>query len=837
MADAALLAEAYKRGLLPADRAALYEESVKRGLVDDGYAKGRLVGRGKAGTAGGIASTVEEAIPFMDEAGAGLAAVYDTAIGKGRGTGVIDRLGSNWKRERAWQEGIQDELKAEHPNVSALSTGVGYAAQAVPLLMTGGATAAPTVAARGATTSLAKRAAKVSMTGAKNATVGATYAGVNAAAGRGDAGERLKATSEAIPTGAVAGAVLPVVAGGVSMTARGGAKIASAVGRTGVRAANKIASKGPSGPFLDPQEQVLTRLSETLKADGLGPAEINAAMSEWQRVGGSSPAFMDIVAKNGGGQRTMALIRGAAVSGGGRNVASQYGNRVVSDLQDTAIERTRALTPDTRTAPAIEAAAASRIATSSAVPEVPAGSGGRQVHAALNQSYDEANAAVNEAYSAARAAAPEAAHLPTAELPQLSANLRESVRDFHPQDVPSVTRILDDIDRLSTPTMRDLFEARQHLSSLRASPDIQGRAAGSAVRALDTQIEQAAERGIITGDPAVVGQWRAAIAARRQFGRDFEGDDLIAQLTKRTNHGGARTTAVAPEDASNVALGRNGVAQRPDLVRDLTRLRDRLGADSPQWSAFRTEAASRVMGRDAGTENYGQALDQFRRQSPELANLLFTPEDLAGVATARQAIGGAVADREAVGVGRTVLNARPDEYAVSMTGVGERRPLAQVGARASMTDAIGAPAANATGTLNRLATGTNPGRNLRMTFGDEAANDYRAAIGNSVEKVQNARFINPNIGAQTAPLLSDEALVEAIPKGKISLVAAVLNRFRSGATLTDQERELLVRLVTTEAEAANDTVAPRLVAPARVSMTRPALAPAAAAQMPQENRR
>lgn len=829
MADAALLAEAYKRGILPADKAAAYEEGVRRGLVQDEFAAGKLTATGsKTGAAAGWAATVGDALVVGDELQAGLDAAQRVVKG--------EKPSEAWKGARERQQGLMTGYRQDHRLGSDLATGIGYAAQAAPAILSGGTTVAPQLSA-GVGKSIAQRAGGMLMSGARNATVGATYGAANAAGSRGSMTERVQAADDAIAPGAVVGLVAPGVLGAASKAVSMTGKVAAATARTGVRAANAVAAKTPAGAFLNPQTEVLDRLAQALKGDGLGEQQIRSVLTEWERVGSPTPAFMDLVAKNGGGQKTMALIRGAAMSGEGRNVASQYSNRVAADVQDHAIDRTRQLTTDARSLPEIGADVDRRVATHSAVPAIEAGSGGAQVHGALNARFDQAKSAVDQAFSAARAAQPEAAHLTASEFPQMAANVREAVRDYHPDTIPGVTRILGDMDSLSTPTVRDLFDARQQLSSLRGSADpVQGGAAARASRALDAEIQNAVDRGAVSGDPTVVGLWRDAIGLRRDMGRQFEGDDLIAQLTERTMHGGGRTNAVAAEDASNAVLGRNGVSQRPDLVRDLTRLRDTLGADSPEWNSLRVEAQHRLLGRDAGTENFGQAWEQFSTQSPQLARILMSPQEQAALTGARRGVSDAVADRGAVEAGQRVLSAPSDEYAASMTSVGGRRLLAQVGAARELQGMIERPTQGATGALNRVSSSTRARNNLSETFGESPAADYQASIGNTVEQVQNARQINPNTGSQTAVRQADEALVESIPLSKMGLVAKILERFKAGATLTDTERGELVRLATSPAGDVTTRIMDR-VRPSVSMVTRVPVGPAIAGPMSQENRR
>lgn len=773
---------------MPPQVKAAYEEGVRRGLVKDAYAQGQLSGHKNAVSA--FMGTMTEAVPFADEINAGVMSLGGMAQGK--------KPADAWREARDWQAGQQNAFAQDHPAAARIATGGGYSVQMLPMFLTGGTSNAFEPAAEQGLKALVKR---VGVRTVKNATVGATAAAVNAAAGRGTVQERVQAANEAAPGGAVAGVVLPAVVTGSAKLGAAARAVTAPAARATARAANNAATKLGLGPFLDPREEVVSRLTEALKKDKITGEALNAALTEWQSAGGASPAFMDIVARNGGGQNTMALIRGAALKGPGRDVASKYANQVAVDLQDNAIGRTRALTRDTRTAPMIEQDVSSRIAANSQGPQVTPGQAGAQVHQRLNAGYDQADARVGQAYDAARAAAPEAAHLPQAEFPQVKANIREAVRDYDPTNVPRVAVELNRLDGLSTPTARDLFEARSRLSALSASRDpIEAGAAGKAVRALDAEINSAVDRGAFAGDPEVIGLWRNAIGERRAMGQQYQGNDLIQTLTERDRYGGGRANVVGPDDASNAILGRTGVSNRGGMTRDLARLRDQLGADSPEWRAVQQEAQARILGRDAGTERFGQAWDRFSHDNPELAQLLSGPIDRNMLTANRAQISGAVADRGAFSTGQGIVSAPSDQFAADVARVGNRRPLVQTGAARGLETAIERPAQNATGVLNRIATSSRSASNLENAFGPEAASRYRTSIGQLVDQVNNARFINPNSDSQTMGRLSDQALVEAIPQTKTAWVLTLIRKVKANATLTDAERELLVKLATTKAD-------------------------------------
>lgn len=627
--------------------------------------------------------------------------------------------------------------------------------------------------------------------------------------------------------GAAAGGLLGGVAGGLSADPgkvgqgiKSGATIGAAtggvlpvagqaVGAVGKGAA-RLANRATGGKLLDPAQEAGTRIAEALRKDGLNPDQIKTAMNAWLKTGASSPALLDLAGPN-----TQRLLRAAAGKGGPANTAAvKYNDEIAGNLQDRAVARTRQLTPDARSVPQVQAEVAQRIAQNSRPPQVAAGQAGAQVSAKLNAGFDAANGRVNDAYSLAREAAPEAAHLPQAEAPQLAANIRDAIRDYHPDNIPRVAREVGKLDTLSTPTARDLFDLRSRLSPLSRSADpVEAGAAGRAVRALDSQIDDAASRGAFSGDPEVVGLWKKAIAERKLFGQTYQGGDAVQALTERGPYGGARTTVVAPEDASNAILGRSGVSNRSDMSRDLGRLRDQLGADSPEWQRLQQEGRGRILSQDAGTEQFGDGWMQFARDNPEIAAHLMDAQSAGGLNANRAAISGAVADRGALEAGTGIMNAPADQFAADLGAAGGRQDLSRLGGARSIQDAIERPAEGATGVLNRLATSKRMGRNLSAAYGAEPAADYQSAIGNEVDRLRNARFIDPGNGSQTALRVEDSGLVDVPHPSPAGLAFFALTKVLQGLTLTDEERHALVQLGTSGAGDALDKIDFSRIAP------------------------
>lgn len=634
--------------------------------------------------------------------------------------------------------------------------------------------------------------------------LGAVSGGANA-----DPGSELQGARLGAGVGAVTGGVVP-------SAARVAGATAGAVGRSGTAVVRSV-NKASGGKLLNADVTASRRLSEALRADGATPDQLRAGLNDWLKTGASTPTLLDLASTlPSGGQHTLRLLTGAALKGQGAGVAVKYADSVAADLQPNAIARTRALTPDARTIPQVESDVSGRIAAASAAPRVAPGSAGAQVSPALNARFDAMKSAVDDAYTAARATQGEAVLHPKASA-SVAQGIDEAMADFDPLNVPRVAREVDRLKSVVSPgipdlpaginparvrgvgpqaaPLRPLFDARARLSQLANSTDrVEAAAASRVVRSLDGALDNAVDTGAVGGDPEAINAWRTAIGLRREMGRQFQGEDMIHALTERGRHGEGRALEVAPEDASSKILGRNGVTPRPDLTRDLTRLRDTLGPNSSEWRAVQHEGVARILSEDAGSEHFGNGWLQFEREHPELAGLLASPEQRAAIMGSREQIGHAVADRSALGTGRQVMSAGPDQFAADLGATGDRRPLAQLGAVRQIEEMIGRPAENATGLLNRLSSGTNASRNLGEAFGPEDASAYRDAIQNEIRRVRNARLIDPTLNSRTAERLDALAEVE-MPKASVhNIVMGLVNKIRQGATLTDLERKAVVSL-------------------------------------------
>jgi hypothetical protein len=131
------------------------------------------------------------------------------------------------------------------------------------------------------------------------------------------------------------------------------------------------------------------------------------------------------------------------------------------------------------------------------------------------------------------------------------------------------------------------------------------------------------------------------------------------------------------------------------------------------------------------------------------------------------------------------------------------RQAMQVGGARQMESQIGAAPEGALGYLKRVGTSTNAGQNLESLYGPDKAQLFRDAINNERLRVMNANAINPMQGSRTAVNMADTVDANAVGTGMSALqgnFGPLLSKLISNPTLTDAEREQIVKLVLGQAQ-------------------------------------
>lgn len=213
--------------------------------------------------------------------------------------------------------------------------------------------------------------------------------------------------------------------------------------------------------------------------------------------------------------------------------------------------------------------------------------------------------------------------------------------DHAVENIPKVAR---EIERLGGAgqdgpvSVRTIFETRARLSGIRSGGGEDAVAAGKAIRELDAAVNDALDLSLMSGDEAGVTAWRNAISANRAYADAFKSRDLIGRLVRRDPQRGFELS-VDPREATNAIFGTSdlGFLNKRDMVRDLTKMRDMLGADSDAWNAVRQEAFNRIANQSRGAQEPGgtafsgaklaKAWEEANARNPEVLRLLFSAEE------------------------------------------------------------------------------------------------------------------------------------------------------------------------------------------------------------------
>jgi len=186
-------AEAYRRGLMGPETRARYEEAVRRGIVRDAYAAGRVnQSRGGPGASvTGFMANFNRGSGIGDELAAAGGVVTGVMTGRKPLRSLADPVAS-YREELGYQRGAEDQYATTNPRAAALARGTGMAATvAVPAGNTANVfTQGVRVAGR--------QVPQVLVNAARGSGIAATQAGIYAATDRGTLAERGEAMSRAM---------------------------------------------------------------------------------------------------------------------------------------------------------------------------------------------------------------------------------------------------------------------------------------------------------------------------------------------------------------------------------------------------------------------------------------------------------------------------------------------------------------------------------------------------------------------------------------------------------------------------------------------------------------
>lgn len=216
----------------------------------------------------------------------------------------------------------------------------------------------------------------------------------------------------------------------------------------------------------------------------------------------------------------------------------------------------------------------------------------------------------------------------------LSANTKSSLLDASGKPIAGKTSY-------TATDIKALYDWRRRVTKLasKMSDRTDAAALRNMVKEFDASMQEAIENSLLAGDEEAVKAWGKAIKLRRAQGKLFESGDLVSALVEKEYKGGGMRLKVAPESAGNYIFGKSdlGILTKPEMARELRRLRQVLGANSQEWNAIREEAFLRFASVAEGAYSGGKAgfsgvkfhkaWTDALRKNPEVFNVLFSREE------------------------------------------------------------------------------------------------------------------------------------------------------------------------------------------------------------------
>lgn len=298
------------------------------------------------------------------------------------------------------------------------------------------------------------------------------------------------------------------------------------------------------------------------------------------------------------------------------------------------------------------------------------------------------------------------------------------------------------------------------------------------------QIQASLKAQIKSTDDELYPKFKSDIVDVRDLGTSLSGDTGLGALKEARKIADARQDWGAVEEIDNLIRVRND----PDMVK---------AERGPGSVKAGTADLIRQQLRDSGDDAYRNSNTGMggglKQRADQLKQALLGVD---GFAEATQESTALRNQLDAVDVGLSGRSKGPGQFAQEvgdLSVVGPRGPTTEprdamrVGMRTKLEEQIGGRPEDATSVINMLGTADTQNQNLGTAFGAEAADTYQGGLRNIIEQASNAKRIAPR---DMAP---DDGGGDPVPLSAWAAMATTVNKLRNGATLTDQERELILQ--------------------------------------------
>ena len=452
--------------------------------------------------------------------------------------------------------------------------------------------------------------------------------------------------SEALRGGSLAAVAAPAVALGV----KGVTAAAPFMGRTSRRAAapvtvplTNLTKPGSTSRALlekyvappTPEAESLRKIAKVLQKQQLDPAAVEAALAEWKKAGGVTPAMIDILRDAGASQPVLRLLNESEVTAPVRAAAERHAAEAVKGVQGRALAETEKLQTgeprapsairadiEARTVPidedlaarqaevarrgqtktttldrrlesetakadrqadvAIDKATFTRDLTQRDAPRAPVAQeeGAAAFADDLNAKYDESYKTYKEKFDAVENLDPETARVADDESDRIYKALLDPIKNRSDRATKEVRSYLKEFwpedGKLTVLQLRHMEEDLNGI--IQGSMDKRNAdVAVSVKKALDNETNRLFTEGKIEGDPNVITLWADAKNAFIEHQKNF-GKGLAKTLTERDPYQ-PDVRKVEPWKAADVIFGPKGTKPVNALFSDLT---DALRIASPE---------------------------------------------------------------------------------------------------------------------------------------------------------------------------------------------------------------------------------------------------------------
>ncbi len=769
---------------------------------------------------------------------------------------------------RLWEDARRRTYAAEHPGRSFGAAVLGGLAmpggEAVGKFVLG--KTAPALAAAGKRVPLGARTAQGLRASAVAGAQGALQSAATARPG--------EEGTEAVRGGTTAAVAAPALSLGV----RAVTKAAPVVSRTSRRAAapvttpliNMTAPGSTSRALLEkyvapptPEAESLRKIAKVLQKQQLDPAAVEAALSEWKKAGGVTPAMIDILRDAGASQPVLRLLNESEVTAPVRAAAERQAAEAVKGVQGRALAETEKLqTGEPRTPSAIRADTTARTAAvdeglaaeQAAIEEarlsgvktpppapVSQESGAEAFSNDLNAKYDASYKTYKEKFDAVENLDPETARVADDESDRIYKALLDPIKNRSDRATKEVRSYLKEFwpedGKLTVLQLRHMEEDLNGI--IQGSMDKRNAdVAVSVKKALDNETDRLFTEGKIEGDPNVITLWADAKNAFIEHQKNF-GKGLAEKLTARDPYR-PEVRKVEPWRAAEVIFGEKGTKPVNTLFSDLT---DALRIASPEATeALKGELYLRLADKPDELARLLKSTGGKNLLPKELAelNIAAQAENVAGdeaAAAATAAAEGAAmaakapiaAEENALGLGEQWLAKPRDEFIPATDALpDELRPLAAAGAKGDLISRIESP-----GPEDAISTrfmGTRATENLGATLGPEQVAPWQASMENIEKNAQNAREVAAAVkGAEDAstPLIAHTRPGDIVYP-KVGATNVVIRMLRKMSHLKPEEQMALLKRLSDPAESGLDELKASLIRkyPSKSVAATPAIAKA-----------